>query len=328
MKLPEYTSIDAKKKVLHHETIDSVEKFDTWIFTFESLEPVLGLKLVYRGLSEAKYKNYTSAQRDWITKEWAKVLNISYVDYVDKLLAQIRKDNLLSTYFMSLGIAPNDILYLSFMQHYGMPSPLLDFTKDLRTALFFAMDGMNTEPSSVEIENYFSVYALKPTNEYAPADTLFADGIERAISYVDEFKSNHPGANINDELIRNIDLLTKWKKTDGTKDGLHSIPLMFIPNPLDAAPVISASGQKLYWSNPNIIAQKGCFIMNSSEKYTLDEVVGKNKFAEPVMCIDIHKSLAEHISNKYTNKLNMDNIYPKFKKIAEKAYTDFKALAE
>jgi len=326
MKLPEYKSLAEKKKVLHHETIDSVEKFDTWIFTFESLEPVLGLKLVYRGLNEAKYKNYTSAQREWITKEWAKVLNISYVDYIDKLIAHIRKDDLLKTYFLSLGIVPNDILYLSFMQHYGMPSPLLDFTKDLRIALFFAMDGMKSEPSSVEIENYFSIYALKPTNEYAPADTLFASGIERAIGYVEDFKKDHPDANINDELIRNIDLLTKWRKTDGTKDGLHAIPLMFIPNPLDAAPVVSASGQRLYWSNPNIVAQKGCFIMNTSEKDTLEEVVGKKQYAEPIVCIDIHKSLAEQIRSKYTTKLNQDNIYPKFKKIADRAYTDFKAL--
>jgi len=328
MKLPEYKNFDEKKKVLHHETIDSVEKFDSWIATFESLEPVLGLKLVYRGLNEAKYKNYTSAQREWITREWAKVINISYVDFVDKVLTQIRKDDLLKNYFLSLGIAPNDILYLSFMQHYGMPTPLLDFTKDLRIALFFAMDGMKAEPSSVEIENYFSIYALKPDDEYVPADTLFADGIETAKGYVKDFKKEHPGVSLNDELIRNIDLFTKWKKKDGSKDGLYAIPLLFIPNPLDAAPVVSASGQRLYWSNPNIVAQKGCFIMNTSEKDTLEEVVGKNQHATPIMCIDIHKSLAEHIRSNYTNKFNQDNIYPKFKKIADKAYTDFKALAE
>ena len=50
MKLPEYKDFEAKKKVFKHETIDTVEKFDTWIFTFESLDPVMGLQLIYRGV--------------------------------------------------------------------------------------------------------------------------------------------------------------------------------------------------------------------------------------------------------------------------------------
>ena len=83
MKLEDYRDFDEKKKFFHHETIESVEKFDSWLFTFESSEPALGLKFIYRGLNEAKYKNYTSSQRDWLTNEWSKVLNISYVDYVE-----------------------------------------------------------------------------------------------------------------------------------------------------------------------------------------------------------------------------------------------------
>lgn len=325
MKLEDYRDFDEKKKFFHHETIESVEKFDSWLFTFESSEPALGLKFIYRGLNEAKYKNYTSSQRDWLTNEWSKVLNISYVDYVDRLLGHIRKNSLLYDYFTSLGIAPNDILYLSFMQHYAMPSPLLDFTRDLRIALFFAIDGLKRQPSSAEIDNYFSIYAILPTNEYAPADSLFGDGIESAKSMLNDFKKEHSDASINDELLRNIDLLTKWKKTDGTKDGLHAIPLMYIPNPQDATPVVNTSGQRLYWSNPNIIAQKGCFIMNSSDTEVLEEVVVNKKFMKPIMCIDIHKSLAEYIKIKYLHIFNQDNIYPKFKKIVDQAYDDFKS---
>ena len=325
MKLPDYKDFDAKKKVFHHDIIDTVEKFDSWLFAFESLEPVIELKLIYRGLNEAKFKNYTSSQRDWITKEWAKVLSISYVDYVDNLLEQIRKDSILSTYFFSLGIMPNDVLYLSFMQHYGMPSPLLDFTKDLRTALYYAMDGMKSDPSSVEIENYFSLYVIMPSNEYAPVDVLFSEGIHRSIEVLDDFKKDHPVAKVNDDLLKDIDLLTKWKETNNPTTGLHNIPIMYIPNPLDANPVVNLSGQKLLWSNPNIIAQKGCFIMNSSETDTLEDFVSKNKYTHPIMCIDIHKSLSEHIKQKYTNNLTQENIYPKFKKIADKAYADFKS---
>lgn len=88
------------------------------------------------------------------------------------------------------------------------------------------------------------------------------------------------------------------EKTDGSQDGLHVIPLMYIPNPLDAISVVTPDNQRLYWSNPNIVAQKGCFIMNTSEKDVLEDVVAKNRNMQKMMCIDIHKSLAEYIKKK------------------------------
>ena len=129
---------------------------------------------------------------------------------------------------------------------------------------------------------------------------------------------------VNDELLKQIDLLTKWKKADGTNDGLFSVHLMYIPNPLDAAPVISTSGQRLYWSNPNIVAQQGCFVMNPSETEVLEDVIAQNQHIPNMICIDIHKSLADYIKSKYVSHLNEDNIYPKFKKLADKASEEFR----
>ena len=320
MKLQEYCDLKCKLGKYNQVVIKTSSDFDHWYDSFDRSN------LIFRGSSEAKRKNYTSAQRDWLTKEWSTVLGLSYVDYIGKLIAQIRNDALLKNYFVSLGISVNDILYLSFMQHYAMPSPLLDFTKDLQTALFFALDGMKYEPSSVEIENYFSIYALTPSNELAPADQLFNSAIERGKRMLEEFIQSHPNDNVdvNDELLKQIDLLTKWKKEDGINDGLFSFHLMYIPNPLDATPVISTSGQRLYWSNPNIVAQQGCFVMNSSETEVLEDVIAKNQHIPNMICIDIHKSLADYIMSKYVSHLNEDNIYPKFKKLADKASEEFK----
>lgn len=318
MKLQEYSDLKCKLGKYQQTVIKTASEFDKWYESFDRTN------LIFRGSAEAKRKNYTSSQREWITKEWAKVLNTSYIDFVDKLLTQIRSDKLLLDYFVSLGIAPNDILYLSFMQHYAMPTPLLDFTKDLPTALFFATDGLKHEASSVEIENYCSIYALFPTDEIAPADKVFASAYEIGVKRVREFRQDNPDVNVNDDLVKYIDDMTKWVRKDGSGEGLYSFSLAYIPNPADAIPVISESGQRLYWSNPNIVAQQGCFVINPSESEVLEDVIASNRFIPNMICIDIHKSLIDYIQKKYIPNFNQETIYPKFKRVADKAYEEFK----
>lgn len=157
-----------------------------------------------------------------------------------------------------------------------------------------------------------------------PVDTLFANGIENGKKLVEEFRRNNPGAKVNDSILRNIDEMTKWIKKDGSKDGLSTMPFLFVPNPLDAKVVESITGERMYWSNPNIIAQKGCFVINTSDRLPLEEAISQNGNNPQMISIDIHKSLAEHVKKTYIPNLNHDNIYPKFKEQAEVAYDEFK----
>ena len=142
---------------------------------------------------------------------------------------------------------------------------------------------------------------------------------------VEEYKNHHPGAKIDDSILQSIDKMTKWIKKDGTKDGLFSMPFLFVPNPLDAKDVESITGERMYWSNPNIIAQKGCFVINTSDSLPLEEAVAKNGKNPLLISVDIHKSLVDYIKKNYISDLNHDNIYPKFKKQAEIAYDEFKS---
>lgn len=319
MKLPEYKDLASKQSFMKQIVINTPKGFDAWFNDFGDD------RYIYRGSCEAKYMNFTFAQRDWITKEWAKVLQVPFVDFVDRLISKIANNNLLLDYFMSLNIRPNDILWLSFMQHYGMPTPLLDFTKDKRIGLFFATDGLKHNPSDVDVENYFSFYVLERTDTIFPVDQLFASGIARGQKMVEEYKNHHPGAKIDDSILQSIDKMTKWIKKDGTKDGLFSMPFLFVPNPLDAKDVESITGERMYWSNPNIIAQKGCFVINTSDSLPLEEAVAKNGKNPLLISVDIHKSLVDYIKKNYISDLNHDNIYPKFKKQAEIAYDEFKS---
>lgn len=164
MILPTYKSLEEKKKHFsHYRKINTVEELEKEKEKLEEDQTALlafSTELVFRGVKEAKYKLYTSAQRDWITNEWEKP-GISFVDFIDRQLYNLKKDKVLMRYFESIDIAVNDLLLLSFLQHYGAPAPLLDFTYNMLISLFFATTG--TEPNKQnfdDIENYLSVYAI------------------------------------------------------------------------------------------------------------------------------------------------------------------------
>lgn len=93
--------------------------------------------LRFRGVSEAKYTMLTSLQR----KHPAPVREQK--EYVSRLLSVIKSDVDVIDFFYKRGIAINDVSCLALMQHQGLPTPLLDFSTDIKVALAFAADGVN-----------------------------------------------------------------------------------------------------------------------------------------------------------------------------------------
>ncbi len=81
---------------------------------------------MFRGVNEAKYKMYNSAQRAWIENDL--ILNdIPYHNLINRRIIDAKSSN--GNYFKKIGIVQdNDLAILSFLQHYEPPTPLLDFT--------------------------------------------------------------------------------------------------------------------------------------------------------------------------------------------------------
>lgn len=120
---------------------------------------------LFRGQPEAKFMLYSSLQRYWVERKLEKYYG-SYRELIDNLIENSRKWNsgLILRYLKNSGWNETEMSILSIMQHYGVPTPLLDFTCDVHKSLFFAISNIDLSPPVSEIEKYFSIYYIYKDN--------------------------------------------------------------------------------------------------------------------------------------------------------------------
>lgn len=343
MTLETYGSLEEKEEffgneenMVYYKRVDTSKKLKEALKKIEETRArwATNLVLVIRGVSEAKYKLYTSAQREWMTNEWW-LQRITFPEFVGRLLDHIKTD-FIEKYFQSMGVRINHLLLLSFLQHYRAPSPLLDFTTDPNVALFFALEHMQgISHGSQDIENYFSIYTIL-MDKSRSWDVRFSYALEKVMQKRREKRREDEK---NGQLYKNETVATaatfglaevlNWLPNKHIRgSGLCKQPILFLTNPSDTNPKMPSY---LSWSNPNIIAQKGCFLLNTHEKQPLEKKFLEEKESKllknaALFCLDIHKSLAPYIREEYLrhNEITKETIYPDFNAIANEAYEAFK----
>lgn len=165
MTLEEYTTIEEKGEFFKNGEV----KIDTGIDEmFDKLRifKEKGTDFIFRGSSEAKYRLYSSAQRLYINQELHRQVSSDkisehYIKFVEGLIDNCKSWNngVVSKLLQNSGIDENNaVAYLSYMQHFGVPTPFLDYSYNPYVALFFAIDNLSYTASDNEIDNYFSLY--------------------------------------------------------------------------------------------------------------------------------------------------------------------------
>lgn len=306
--LLEYNSLWEKKQFYNFTIINTEEDFNNIFPNIIDNQS----NYVFRSVNEAKFKLYSSAQRQWI---WNDLSNkyTSYKDYINSFIVNVQSHQHIVSFFYNNHIPLNDFVILALLQHYSQPSPLVDFTYNPLLSLFFAFDNVKPGTTGNEIDNYVSLYRLKYTH---PCFCSIQDvNVHGANTLSDALRNlNIPLAQIDtSKVLFDIRNLTYNEYADigimlvhGDKMGITNIQ-------------IPALGFTCTYNitNPNLRNQEGLFMLNTTEDIPLEDLIRKkHRYVGPLIdCYDINKELEPYIRTTYLDPagINHSLIYPQDK---------------
>lgn len=300
-KLEEYKDFKSKGKFFADcECINNTTKLREIL---GKLKSVKGKQYLFRGVSEAKYKLYTSGQREYIQNEYH-LLGVKYPNFMQSLLYILADDADLKAYNTIANIQTNASYYFTYLQHYGAPTPYIDFTTDVFVALFFSCHNPHFVPSDNEIDNYLSLYYVEKGDiEYVVDKYNGVFGITRKDkgSYQQRAK-NDDFPNLSFSTLQKLGAFyidSERKRGDfGNKRFIFRMP------------------------NRNMLAQKGVLIYNADDSNPLEKT---NLFRDKIHCLNIHKSLCDYIMGIYSEEgISYEKLFPNEHQIAQNVYSDFK----
>jgi len=330
-KLEYYNNLKEKEdKFRNFERIDTKEQFDSFYTSIsDQLNDQMG-NLFFRGVTEAKYKLYNSAQRVWITKElnnW----QIEYLDIIQEIVTNAKAwcNGLLNKFYKAFGRKAYDIPVLSFLQHYGAPTPLLDWTYSLDISLFFGINDLKYTESNIDIDNYFSIYIIVKNKKTGKNNEL----IDIRDIYKPDSDSN---INFNNEINEDIKLKLSENKRSPNRylfafKQFRQLKLFYISdfkrlkNKMILIEDKGSYNEKTLYSNTNfnIINQQGLFIFNSDPNIPIEDIFtggiseANNFSLAKINCVNIHKNLYEYIYYELFKKgITKNYIYPQEEKLA------------
>jgi hypothetical protein len=317
--LPTYKDLDQKRKFFSNGQkesfmINTKTALDKWFKDVQDEEKeeseIDATAWIYRGMTEAKFKLLTSSQRLWISNEMNQWANKNYIDFISDLVDKANENTLINKVFKLYNYSRSDREFpiLSLLQHYGAPTPLMDWTYNNNVAFFFATEGLKKKEEPKEkIDEYFSVYRINKRK------------CKKELLNIIDF--------IPKELYPEIKSFNNFRDNNGNPKSNGIFYISDFERKGESSGEIRPSGnliirtKKPFTSiyNQNIIPQEGLFIFNPFSQKTLEDIFntvlnkdGWNLALTPFDCFNIHKDLAEYLRRKIDIrfKINKSFIYP------------------
>lgn len=311
--LPSYNSLEEKNsQYCESYYIKTEAELDKKLLELETAEQ----ELIFRGIYDARYKMYASSQRHWSQKS-DRVLPLgtsNYYQTIKRLISLTKNCPEVITYQSEQKYSDNDMYILALMQHFGMPSPMIDFTLGMRKGLFFAVDGMPewVDNDTDNLEDYVSLYYINRNIDWisGSAQKTMKYGGETVDNMVAELLEKEPDIKLDvEETLDNFKHLTysqfipkgelydiKFMPVNGAEIGVSKVNI----------PSLNFTCGYMI-SNDRILAQDGMFILNNTIDQPLVEVMNKQSNRKFVCCLNIRKNLVPYIWERHLKSYNINH---------------------
>jgi len=298
-RLEVYNSIDEIKKTFDiTRIIEKETEFQKLVTDLENSD-----EFIYRGINDASFKMYSSSQRDYVVKGLSNKFG-NYIDYLKSIYnhsKSVRKGLLLKFYdatrqnlryfpsqqqgYIEENLPYNSFWAFSFIQHYGIPSPLIDFSGSFLASLFFAWD------NALEVKNSYLL------NDYMQINYFNKEELQKQNNFQSIMKHSISEAkklNLQNVNSATQNFMTYFDFFNITTSKIYYVDKSGATRTLKRVPVTFDINIDFNIFNLNIIAQDGLFIPNPDENKCLEDIW--NNLSLPKMKkILIHKSLVKNI---------------------------------
>jgi hypothetical protein len=312
MKLTYYKTLEAKapnfnQSAVIHYRIDHAYQLNDWYNqTNEIIKYQEPFANFFRGMDNAKYKLYNSAQRFWICNNLEEIealsVPVQYIEMVQNMVNKAKQVKLLQQVFQYYNLADDqqDFPLLSILQHYNAPTPLLDWSYNLDVALYFALSSMKKNETENDIEDYISIYRINKNDH----------------SYFMKNNLNYISANI----FPSVTGLSNYLTPDDSVVYISDFEIQDQSDDRKIKPLTT-------YYNLNIIAQRGLFVFNPSKDVPLENYPSlppRNGSQCKIYCYNIHKDLAEFIRLLIgKNKIDTDFLFPELRNYSKNILNDY-----
>ena len=307
---PNYESFEEKSEVFKENfKIDSEEEVDSIVSMYSSQEK----DFLYRGINTATYKLYSSSQVQWMLSDAiSKKTDIEdYYNFIMDSIELTRENDRVKQYIKDNGISDNDLFILALMQHYGMPSPVLDFSHSIFGALYFAWDKCDRTLSDTQtqLSDYISLYVINKKIDWVncSVQNVMRNSAEQLNDMLQKDKLFTAGMVDTRDVEKEFLKLPYLKFKDWNFVAVEDNP----ENPVKISIPALKFDCEYQIINDRIISQQGMFIANNTLDKPLVELMNDWCKEKYFVCYNIHKKLLDYIKQKYfdTNDINEERMY-------------------
>lgn len=304
----QYNSVEEKKR--YFQTCEIHSSKELWNFVDECKKQP---NLVFRGVNEAKYPLYSSAQ----VRTNASLNQQEFESIISNAISKVRDNNELMGLLRNRSKDETDFQILSLLQHYGCGTPIIDFTTNIDAALFFATDRQDkpVQTAALEdrrIDDYISVYFFNRKDpNHCSVQSFSVQGAIQAADLDAELKQEYGKRynGISDETMESFESLPYERLSKELSSG----GLFAVEGHSCGQYNYSIGGKNIDYdiNNERIFAQDGLFLFNGLSDKPYEEAA-KNWYSNiQNYCVNIHKSLEGEIKKYLEDKgISSCTIYP------------------